>query len=261
VPNRLNYILWLQDLLDSTSESYDDQYHADREVTGLDIGTGASCIYPLLGCKSRPKWRFVATDIDAKNLEYARRNVTSNNLETRIRPMPTKSDSPLVPLNDIGLRNIDFTMCNPPFYASDSEMLESAKAKSRPPRSACTGAEVEMVTPGGEVAFVSRMIDESVVLRDRVQWYSSMLGKLSSLNILVEKLKLMGVNNWAATEFVQGGKTRRWALAWSWETMRPNLVSSGALALTLNTDPWYRSLRGAKEACQRSCYPFHQRPT
>lgn len=115
-------------------------------------------------------------------------------------------------------------MCNPPFYASNSELLASAAAKSRPPHSACTGAEVEMVTPGGEVAFVSRMVDESVALKTRIQWYTSMLGKLSSVSEIVEKLKSVGVDNWAVTEFVQGQKTRRWAVAWSWGPMRPRQV-------------------------------------
>ena len=81
-----------------------------------------------------------------------------------------------------------------------------------------------MVTPGGEVAFVSRMIDESVALKSRVQWYTSMLGKLSSVSEVVEKVKSVGVDNWAVTEFVQGQKTRRWAVAWSWGPMRPRQV-------------------------------------
>ena len=82
-----------------------------------------------------------------------------------------------------------------------------------------------MVTPGGEVAFVSRMIDESVILKRRVQWYTSMLGKLSSISVVVERLKSVGVGNWAVTEFVQGQKTRRWAVGWSWGAMRPRQVN------------------------------------
>lgn len=108
-------------------------------------------------------------------------------------------------------------------------MLVSAKAKQRPPFSACTGAEVEMVTPGGEVEFVSRMIQESIALRDRVEWYTSMLGKIASVAMIVEKLKSIGVSNWAVTEFVQGSKTRRWAVAWSWGDMRPRMVSVSPL--------------------------------
>lgn len=55
VPNRHNYILWLKDLLDTSSYNEPGQ-----KLTGLDIGTGASCIYPLLGCVQRP-WSFIAT--------------------------------------------------------------------------------------------------------------------------------------------------------------------------------------------------------
>jgi hypothetical protein len=58
VLNRHNYILWLKTLLDSTS------YDPRRRVVGLDIGTGASCIYPLLGCTQRP-WSFIATGLRA----------------------------------------------------------------------------------------------------------------------------------------------------------------------------------------------------
>ncbi|MCJ1249465.1 hypothetical protein MMC30_006689 [Trapelia coarctata] len=223
VPNRLNYILWIQDLLDTTSDSYTDRYNPDRGVTGLDIGTGASCIYPLLGCIQRPKWRFAVTDIDEKNLEYAKRNIIANGLKNRIRPLKTEPNGPLIPLDAFGLDSIDFTICNPPFYASPSELLASAAAKSRPPHSACTGADIEMVTPGGEIAFVTRMIDESCRLKERVQWYTSMLGKYSSVSSIIEKLKAKGIGNWAVKEFVQGGKTRRWGVAWSWGDMRPRM--------------------------------------
>ncbi len=120
--------------------------------------------------------------------------------------------------------SIDFTVSNPPFYSSTSDLLSSAAAKSRPPRSACTGADVEMVTPGGEIAFVSRMIDESKILKDRCQWYTSMVGKYSSVEIIVGNLRGAGVDNWAVKDLVQGNKTRRWAVAWSWGSMRPSHV-------------------------------------
>ena len=81
-----------------------------------------------------------------------------------------------------------------------------------------------MVTPGGETAFVTRMITESLKLRTAIQWYTSMLGKLSSVSIVVEKLKEAGCGNWAVTEFVQGSRTRRWGVAWSWGDMRPSMV-------------------------------------
>jgi 23S rRNA (adenine1618-N6)-methyltransferase len=112
-------------------------------------------------------------------------------------------------------------MCNPPFYESKAEMLTSATAKQRPAFTACTGSETEMVTWGGEVAFVSRMVDESLVLQDRIQWYTSMLGKFSSVAAIVQKLREKGIENYAVTELIQGNKTRRWGIAWSFEDMRP----------------------------------------
>ncbi|OQE25960.1 hypothetical protein PENFLA_c007G04548 [Penicillium flavigenum] len=221
VPNRLNYILWLQDLLDSTAGGLHEGYNRDREVVGLDIGTGCIGIYPLLGCATRPRWNFVATDIDSNNIRTSQHNVALNDLESRIRIVHSDPNGPLIPLEKLGCQTLDFTMCNPPFYTSSNELKQSAEQKEREPFSTCTGAEVEMVTSGGEIAFVKRMIDESLQLRDRVQWYTSMLGKLSSLNALVETLIKHGITNFAVTEFEQGSKTKRWAVAWSWGDRRP----------------------------------------
>ncbi|KAI2180688.1 hypothetical protein LOZ21_005530 [Ophidiomyces ophidiicola] len=249
VPNRFNYILWLQDLVDSTANRYTDSYDPERAVAGLDIGTGASCIYPLLGCAQRPAWTFLATgtlhpppppaflclvesnrqlilqsDIDESNIHHARRNIDRNGLQARIRLTRTRPEDPLIQLDAIPpSKMLDFTMCNPPFYESREELLASAKAKQRPPNSACTGADIEMVTAGGETAFVSRMIEESLKLYDKVQWYTSMLGKLSSVTTLVEQLVAAGNKNWAVTQFVQGSKTKRWAIAWSWKDLRPTM--------------------------------------
>lgn len=114
-------------------------------------------------------------------------------------------------------------MCNPPFYESKADMLTSAAAKQRPPFTACTGSENEMVTEGGEIAFVSRMVDESLILKDRAQWYTSMLGKFSSVGVIVQKLRDNGIDNYAVTEFVQGSKTRRWAIGWSFDDLRPSM--------------------------------------
>ncbi|KAH7163506.1 hypothetical protein B0J13DRAFT_431525 [Dactylonectria estremocensis] len=214
VMNRHNYVLWLKGLLDTSS------YETSGKIVGLDIGTGASCIYPLLGCTQRP-WSFIATDIDARSLEFASKNVALNNLQDRVNVVQRKPEDSVIPLDDLGIDSIDFTMNNPPFYKSEEDMANSAAQKSRPPLSACTGAKVEMVTEGGEVGFVDRILQESLVLRERVQWYTAMFGFLTSIVDFVEKLRENGIDNYAVTEFVQGSKTRRWAIAWSFGPMRP----------------------------------------
>ncbi len=43
------------------------------------------------------------TDIDEKNLSYARQNILASNLKSRIRPLLTDSNDPLIPLDALGL--------------------------------------------------------------------------------------------------------------------------------------------------------------
>lgn len=55
VPSRLNYILWIEDLLRARLSFYPGWLDSARpepqgsRVNGIDVGTGASCIYALLG--------------------------------------------------------------------------------------------------------------------------------------------------------------------------------------------------------------------
>lgn len=63
-----------------------------------------------------------------------------------------------------------------------------------PPASAvaAAGTAAEMVTPGGELAFVRAMIADSRRLRGRVHWYSSMCGKKASMKVLRQELHSAG---------------------------------------------------------------------
>lgn len=62
VPNRANYIHWIDDLLLGCPAPWHATTTSSRPVPvrGLDIGTGANCIYPLLGA-SMHGWHFVGT--------------------------------------------------------------------------------------------------------------------------------------------------------------------------------------------------------
>lgn len=116
-----------------------------------------------------------------------------------------------------------------------------------------------MVTTGGEVAFVSRMVDESLRLREQVKWYTTMLGKLSSVSTIVEKLMLEhGNHNVAVTEFVQGSKTRRWAVAWSWGDLRPAMVLTQLTSTTIFQLTSSRTWQGAFPASRNIFFPSRQ---
>ncbi|KAI5119688.1 hypothetical protein M0805_003575 [Coniferiporia weirii] len=218
VPNRLNYLLWIQDLLSETFRSLVPA----TDVIGIDIGTGASAIYPLLGCRLEPSWQFVGTEVDSTSFDSASRNVEQNGLETRITVLKTSPSKPLLaPLHSDSDTRYAFTMCNPPFYGSAAEVARSADGKALGPNAVCTGAEVEMITPGGEEAFVQRMVTESLERRvgERCLWFTSMLGKFSSVGAVVGSLRAYKIDNYALTELVQG-QTRRWAIAWSFADAR-----------------------------------------
>jgi 23S rRNA (adenine1618-N6)-methyltransferase len=221
VPVRWNYVRWIQELLDTTSGSFTDSYNPDRVVTGLDIGVGASAIYPLLATSTRPKWCMVGTDIDEHSLEYAKQNINTNGLSANVKLGLMEASAPLVPLDKIHQTELDFVMTNPPFYSSFADMRASYGSKSLPPSAVCTGSDNEMICPGGDVGFVLRILEESLKLRDKVQWYTAMLGKMSSLQQIVAKLRENSITNFAVTSLQAGHRTKRWAIAWSFQDLRP----------------------------------------
>ena len=73
--SRCNYIHWLEDLLALSPPPAATQ-QAGR-VRGVDIGTGASAVYALLGAAMNG-WSFVATDAADVALTWAQRNVAAN---------------------------------------------------------------------------------------------------------------------------------------------------------------------------------------
>lgn len=218
---------------------------------GLDIGTGASAIYPLLACSLDSTWSMLATELDDTSFAYAKANVEDNDLHTRIRVHKVKDPArTFEPLYLEPSEQLDFSMCNPPFYSSKAEVETSQAGKEELPSQACTGGELEMIyagnpsseedweREGGEVAFVGRMVMESVHLRHRCRWYTSMLGKLSSVPKLVDLLRSQGITNYIITEFIQG-RTRRWALGWSFEMWRVS-DTAGRLSHLPVSHPLYK---------------------
>ncbi|KAI8970275.1 hypothetical protein BDF20DRAFT_916102 [Mycotypha africana] len=215
VPNRLNYILWLEDLLNDTLTLGEKK----NEIRGIDIGVGASCIYPLLGCAQNQNWTFLGTEIDARSVEYALKNIKSNNLQDRISIKYNEDPNKIFLIEDNQI-HYAFSMCNPPFYSSQEEVDEGLTNKQSKPYAVCTGSENEMITQGGELSFIKTMIDESLHLKKRIRWYTSMIGLKSTIRPLIRYLTAKGISNHFVTSFTQG-KTTRWGIAWSFYTDRP----------------------------------------
>lgn len=191
----------------------------------------------------------LGTDIDSQNFSYANKNISANNLESRIRTRLNTAEDALISPEVFNLETLDFVMCNPPFYSSAEDLAISSAGKSGPPSAVCTGAEVEMICPGGDAGFVLRMVEESRELKDTVRWYTSMLGKLSSVHQVIDRLKEIGINNWAVTLLRAGNKTRRWAVGWSYGDRRPSNVSGRRTSTSsYETDRYRRSLEAVMSA-------------
>ncbi|XP_034903320.1 uncharacterized protein [Populus alba] len=278
VPNRSNYIHWIEDLL--SSDIIPKNNNNGDIVRGFDVGTGANCIYPLLGA-SLLGWTFVGSDVTDVAVEWAEKNVKCNqhiselikirkvtdcqgaisiedsncgksvNCENKMdgnatvveeaERLPSSSFDPPLDMNKkysgppllLGVvrdgEKFDFCMCNPPFF----ETMEEAGLN---PKTACGGTPEEMVCPGGEKAFITRIIEDSVVLKESFWWFTSMVGRKVNLKFLTSKLREVGVTIVKTTEFVQG-QTCRWGLAWSFvppvrKIISP-LVQKNSLSFTL----------------------------
>ncbi|KAF9525107.1 hypothetical protein CPB83DRAFT_897251 [Crepidotus variabilis] len=225
IPNRMNYVLWIQDVVQHTLG-----INAQKQgeiIRGVDIGTGATAIYPVLLSSLEKTWEMVGTEIDDASYLCASSNIETNHLQSRIKIVKAEKLNPILqPLNGVIEDSMyHFTMCNPPFYSSSKEIESLAKGKHLPPNAVCTGSTTEMIYPGGEVAFVGKMVDESTTYRRQCRWYTSMLGKLSSVEKIVQRLRSHNIANYAITEFIQG-RTRRWAVAWSFfEDRLPDSIS------------------------------------
>ncbi|XP_033748089.1 RNA N6-adenosine-methyltransferase mettl16-like [Pecten maximus] len=213
VPLRLNYIHWLEDVLTAS--------RAGKCIKGIDIGTGSSCIYPLLSCRINKDWTFLASEVDEKNFIYTQRNIENNGMKERIKVKRASAvdETVLCSVLEDESDMFDFCMCNPPFFADHLEAQAVAKSRNysrTDPKSACTASFTESIVEGGEVNFLKRMIKDSMELRNKIRIYSSMIGKKSSLPPLKEELRRLQVPKFTTTEFCQG-KTMRWGLAWTFD--------------------------------------------
>ncbi|XP_064092323.1 RNA N6-adenosine-methyltransferase mettl16-like isoform X2 [Macrobrachium nipponense] len=249
LPLRFNYLLWIEDLLNLSGCR-----SIQKDLTiGLDVGCGATCIYPLLAAKQNG-WYMLATEADNINYDCSVSNVKTNNLESHIVIRKVKQDVILKgvleseeTLSDIKMFQnhqnstesgsvarmqtehsnvshqktgdgylLDFMMCNPPFFGSLEETYSMNKSRKDrgEPRSVATGAVQETVTEGGEVSFICQMIDESFLYKEKIRIFSSMIGTKAHVKDVKDKLKSVNPAHIAVVEFCQG-RTMRWGIAWT----------------------------------------------
>lgn len=193
-----------------------DLFKDPKKLRVLDIGTGANLIYPIIGSKEY-SWKMVGSDIDPKALLSAQKIIDENKLDVELR---LQKDKACIFKNIIlSGEKFDLTICNPPFHESAEDARAGTERKwknlgKKPQKNLNFGGQAaELWTPGGEKAFILKMIEESFLFKTQVTWFSTLVSKSENLIPLTKNLAKPGVKT-QIIEMTQGQKKSR-ILAWS----------------------------------------------
>ena len=218
IPGRADYVHYLADLLAEDN----GEIPTGTPVKGLDIGTGANLVYPLIANHSYG-WEMLGTDINPNSLENAQKILESNpDLEENIQ-LKFQPKSELIFKNIISKEDkFTFTMCNPPFHDSEESALQGNRRKNNNLRKSKTqktnlnfsGQQSELWCEGGEMAFIKKMINESVEFSSNVLWFTTLVSKKDNLHQLNTLIKNLKVPEFKIIDMTQGQKISR-ILAWT----------------------------------------------
>jgi 23S rRNA (adenine1618-N6)-methyltransferase len=219
IPGRADYIHHIADLLGSSNNG---KIPTGYTIKCMDIGIGASCVYPIIANKEYG-WSFIGSDIDKNALESARKIINYNaflkrNIELRFQENPNDI------FHGVMLRNepIDLTICNPPFHTSMEEAqkgtlrkLSSLNGKKvTTPTLNFGGQSNELWCDGGEERFVRNMIRQSKQFAANCFWFSTVISKQSHLDGIYEALKHVNAVEIKTIPMAQGTKVSR-IVAWT----------------------------------------------
>ena len=232
VPGRADYVHYIADLLTSTPQAQ-TALAPNQPIKGLDIGTGANLIYPIVASQSY-QWQMLGSDIQPQSLANAQRIIDANpNLQSRVAVrLQTNPNSIFAGIIKPG-EYYAFSMCNPPFHISAEAAASGSRKKNRnlarhqhkrrgkdsvaqtanQSKLNFGGQHNELWCTGGELQFVANMMKESVQFKQQVGWFTSLLSKkehVATLNALANSL---GAVRCTCINMAQGAKASRF-IAW-----------------------------------------------
>lgn len=212
IPGRAAYIHLLNDLLKASG--------LVDNIRVLDIGTGATCIYPLIG-QAEYSWQFIASEIDQKVLKIAQNIIDKNKLNYSIELRFQKDK--LSVLNGIldASEKVSASMCNPPFFKNETEAIESTIRKQKglgqntdTLNRNFSGTAEELWYPGGEKAFLHNYLYQSSLLKTACFWYTSLVSKKDHVVSMQNSLQKLGATRFEILELHIGNKISR-VVAWT----------------------------------------------
>tara|TARA_R110002012_G_scaffold96501_1_gene232553 strand:- start:9705 stop:10631 length:927 start_codon:yes stop_codon:yes gene_type:complete len=215
IPGRADYIHYLADLLASSN---DQEIPRGPNIKALDIGTGASLVYPLIG-QSEFGWHFTGVDIDPAAIKSAQQICQFNKLSVNIRQQDIREN---IFRGVIGPHEVfHLTLCNPPFHASIEKASKGTQrkwsnlGKGHSKKLNFGGQNAELWCPGGEIKFIASMVEQSMEFAKQCLWFSSLVSKKDNLQPLYRILKKAKVADYKVVEMAQGQKTSRF-IAWTY---------------------------------------------
>jgi len=218
VPGRADYIHHIADLLKLSNQG---KFPNGKKVNVLDVGTGANCIYPIIGNRTF-RWQFVGSEVDPRAIKCANQIVESNTnlskeIEIRTQENVNNIFHGVIEEDDF----FDLTVCNPPFFASVEEAAKknNRKIKNLGVKSSHNalnfgGQNTEFWTKGGEKAFIDKMIKQSQAFDGQCLWFTTLVSNARNLPFLEARLKNAGALRVKIIEMAQGQKTSR-ILCWT----------------------------------------------
>ena len=133
-----------------------------------------------------------------------------------------------------------FTMCNPPFHKSAEDAAlgsnrktkgleknrhkRNVKARHNSPLAAAlnfSGTANELWCEGGELAFIQRMISQSIAFKEQVDWFTCLVSKSAHLKAIETSVNYYGARTFLKMDMGQGQKQSRF-VAWTFQEKRQN---------------------------------------
>jgi 23S rRNA (adenine1618-N6)-methyltransferase len=219
IPGRADYIHYIADLLAGKNQG---KIPSGDKIKGLDIGTGANCVYPIIGNKEYG-WSFIGTEIDPVAIDSANTIVKLNPvLEGKIEIRQQYNPKDI--FRGIILKDalVDFTICNPPFHASLAKarsgtlrkLSNLTGRKTTKPTLNFGGQNSELWCEGGEEKFVGDMVRQSKEFAGSCFWFSTLISKESNLRSIYKALRKVEVQELKTIPMGQGNKISR-IVAWT----------------------------------------------
>ncbi len=219
IPGRADYMHHMADLL---AENNMGKIPVGDKIICLDIGVGASCIYPIIGVVEYD-WSFIVSDIDPKSIDSANKIADSNaslkgRIECRLQKDPKHIYQGIIGEDD----KIDLSICNPPFHSTFEDAQKGSRRKVKnlsgqkdeSPKRNFAGIRNELIYEGGEYQFITTMIRQSRQFLNNCYWFSTLVSKQSNLKGIYKSIEKSGATRIETIPMGTGNKSSR-IVAWT----------------------------------------------